>query len=41
MSLPGKMRDRATLPNPHMNAISDDIGEYIARDVWLVRDLVW
>ena len=39
MMPPLKRRDRATLPCPHLTAIPDEIGDYIARDARLARDL--
>ena len=41
MKYPGKRRDQATLPRPHLTTISDELGEFIARYTRLVGDLVW
>ena len=41
MTPPRKRTDRATLPRPKLTAIPDELVDYIASYVWLVRDLVW
>ena len=41
MMTPCKRRARANLPRPHLTAIPDEIGEYIARGVLLAKDLGW
>ena len=39
MTDPSKRRHQVTLPRPQLTATPYEFGEYIARDVWMVRDL--
>ena len=41
MIAPCKRRAQSTLPHPQLTTTPDNIGEYIARDARMVRDLVW
>ena len=41
MTAPIKRRDQANLPCTQMNAIPDELGEYIARIAQMMRDLGW
>ena len=41
MTDPCKRRAQSPLPCPQLTAIPDELGDYIARDERLVRDLGW
>ena len=41
ITAPCKSRAQSNITCPHLTETLDDIGDYIARDVRLVRDLVW
>ena len=41
MTDPRKRGDQSTIHRPHMTAIPDELGEYIAWYALLVRDLGW